>query len=287
MQENYKAFIDRMIQKYEGGYGWDAGDPGGPTKYGITCYDLAAHMGKRMTSMAAWAPIVRAMPLETAEAIYITKYASKDRFNDLEGGSDCVMIDYGVNSGTLRPIWVAQSITGRPRSNTFSDDLLKAINDMSADRFIDQMCDQRMRFLRALATWPRFRGGWTSRVADLRQYAHRISNDLEPEPVPNIPDHVAVVKTAQRQYNVIYSLSPPLDVDGFEGPKTKEITRRFQTEHNLAVDGVIGPETMHAIAMMSPPVAPALGLLSVFEPEERVVMARGIETYVDLDMEVA
>jgi hypothetical protein len=48
----YKAFVDRMISKYEGGYGWDANDPGGPTKYGITCYDLAEHLGERMTSMA-------------------------------------------------------------------------------------------------------------------------------------------------------------------------------------------------------------------------------------------
>ena len=60
MQSTYKAFIDRVIDKYEGGYGWDKDDKGGPTKYGITCYDLAEHMGQKMTSMAQWAPIVKA-----------------------------------------------------------------------------------------------------------------------------------------------------------------------------------------------------------------------------------
>ena len=52
MQANYKTFITRVISRYEGDYCWDAGDSGGPTKFGITCYDLAEHMGRKMTSMA-------------------------------------------------------------------------------------------------------------------------------------------------------------------------------------------------------------------------------------------
>jgi lysozyme family protein len=51
MLENYVAFCSRMIKKYEGGYGWDKGDSGGPTKFGVTCYDLAAHRGQKMDSM--------------------------------------------------------------------------------------------------------------------------------------------------------------------------------------------------------------------------------------------
>ena len=77
MEENYSAFCSRMIKKYEGGYCWDKGDPGGPTKYGITCYDLAEHRGRKMSSMSTWAPIVRSMPLSEAEEIYAKKYAKK------------------------------------------------------------------------------------------------------------------------------------------------------------------------------------------------------------------
>jgi lysozyme family protein len=273
--QNYKQFIDRMITKYEGGYGWDRADAGGPTKYGITCYDLAEHMNKKMTSMSAWAPIVRAMSLDVAETIYLRKYASKDRFVDLESGTDCVFIDYGVNSGTLRPIWTAESLLGRPHSNTFSDDLLKAINDQEADRFIDRMCDSRMAYLRGLSNWSTFKGGWTARVADLRTYCHHTSIGWDPPslPVP-IPDHMDSVRTAQRAYNNLYKLQPPLDVDGYEGPKTKDATKRFQQEHGLLPDGLIGPNTLSKIAEL-PPAPVSVSLLSADE-RETDVMARGI-----------
>ena len=51
-QLTYLPFTARMINRYEGGYGWNRADPGGPTKYGITCYDLAEHRGLKMDSMA-------------------------------------------------------------------------------------------------------------------------------------------------------------------------------------------------------------------------------------------
>lgn len=283
MQGNYKTFITRVISRYEGTYCWDAGDSGGPTKYGITCYDLAEHMGKRMTSMGAWAPIVRAMSLATAEDIYVYKYARKDRFNELESGSDCVILDYGINSGVLRPVWIAQKITGRTRSNVFDDGLVKAINDYSANRFIDRMCDERMAFLRSLSIWPRFRGGWSTRVADLRQYCHHIANDLAPPPADDtIADRIPSIKTAQRGYNELYHLQPALEVDGFEGPETKKVTRRFQQEHNLEVDGVIGE---HTIAKLSEVSAPADAGLTMFEDEARSAMGKAVEHSSDLYLE--
>src|ERR1700731_2253082 len=98
MHSTYQVFVDRMIAKYEGGYGWDKGDPGGPTKYGITCYDLAEHRGKKMNSMSAWAPLVKAMTRVEADDIYFTKYARALRYDELPAGVDVVVLDYGVNS---------------------------------------------------------------------------------------------------------------------------------------------------------------------------------------------
>src|ERR1700744_1013454 len=102
MQANYDAFIDRVIKRYEGGYGWNKRDPGGPTKYGITFYDLAEFSHVRVTAAdaGAWAAKVEAMPLSTAETIYKSKYATAVRFDDLPSGSDCVMLDYQINSGS-------------------------------------------------------------------------------------------------------------------------------------------------------------------------------------------
>lgn len=286
MQENYDTFIRRVISRYEGGYGWDAGDSGGPTKFGITCWDLAEHMGRRMTSMKAWAPVVRSMSLATAEKIYAVKYAKKDRFNELESGSDCVILDYGINSGVLRPVWIAQKITGRRQSNVFDDGLVKAINDYSANRFIDRMCDERMTFLRHLSIWPRFRGGWTTRVADLRRYCHAIARDQAPPPANDIiSDRIPTVKVAQSYYNQLYDLKPPLDIDGYEGDHTKEITRRFQREHGLQVDGIVGEHTMAKLAEVVPQQPPAVvahGFYSMLADEVPQAMAKGLERPHDL-----
>jgi len=175
MQANYKNCIDRIITKYEGGYGWDARDPGGPTKYGITCFDLAEHRHQRMTSMAAWAPLVKAMTLQEAEDIYATKYARQCRFNDLNSGPDCVILDFGINSGSSRAIKYAQAVVGTAQDGILGPITLAAINKMDPNRFIDIYCDKRLAFLRALSTWPTFGRGWSNRVADLRAYSHNVA----------------------------------------------------------------------------------------------------------------
>lgn len=170
----YKPFVDRMIGRYEGGYGWDRADPGGPTKYGITCFDLAEHMGQKMTSMATWAPIVRAMTLETAEQIYATKYAGAIRYNDLPAGPDVVMMDYGVNSGIGRPIRVARAILGVPGGAKMDQALLDAIRKADPTKFVTDMLAERLHFMHAIrngSAWATFGGGWGARVADLKAYA--------------------------------------------------------------------------------------------------------------------
>lgn len=192
MQVDYKPFVDRLIQKYEGGYGWDQSDPGGPTKYGITCYDLAQHRGQKMTSMAAWAPTVRAMGLPEAEAIYQIKYAAAVHFADLRPGMDCVVMDYEVNSGT-RGTLVANSLIGLPGS-VITAASLKALQETDPVRFINNMCDERMRFLRKLRIWPEYQHGWTARVSDLRAYCLHLAAGQPHETAPVHPD-VAQTRT--------------------------------------------------------------------------------------------
>lgn len=180
MQQDYKAFIDRMITRYEGGYGWDHNDSGGPTKYGITCWDLAAHRGQKMNSMSTWAPIVRAMTLDEAEDIYRSKYAVGCRFDKLPVGVDCCWLDYGVNSGIGRPIRVAQRFLGVAVDGIFGPKTLTATVDYGQARFVNTMCDERMRFLKSLRIWSTFGRGWTARVADLRAYSLKLIGEQAP-----------------------------------------------------------------------------------------------------------
>lgn len=171
MQQDYQAFVERMILHYEGGYGWDAADPGGPTKFGITCYDLAEYLGEKMNSMSAWAPRVKTMTLATADAIYAAKYAKQCAFNALEAGSDCTVFDFGVNSGSSRAVKFAQKIVGTTQDGMLGPITTAAINKMDAAVFINQLCDDRLAFMRSLSIWRRFGKGWSARVADLRHYS--------------------------------------------------------------------------------------------------------------------
>jgi lysozyme family protein len=179
MQANYTPFIARVIQRYEGGYGWDKSDPGGPTKYGITCYDLAEHRGQKMTSMATWAPLVQAMTLQEAEDIYVSKYAAGLYFNTLRSGPDCCILDYGINSGVARPLLAARRLLNF--TSTSNPALIAAINaahEADPKWFVDAMCQERLAFMHQIrggAAWAEFGKGWGARVADVDGYSDNIA----------------------------------------------------------------------------------------------------------------
>lgn len=192
---NYQPFVDRMIRRYEGGYCWDKADPGGPTKYGVTCYDLAEHRFQKMTSMAQWAPLVQAMELAEAAAIYRSKYAAAIRFDDLPAGIDCVMMDYAVNSGIGRANLVARRIVGFPAGATMTADLLIAIKAKGAKWFIETMNAERLAFMHQIrggAAWAQFGKGWGARVADLTVYAEHVAAGAPQASAPPAPDLSAV-----------------------------------------------------------------------------------------------
>lgn len=193
MRQDYQPFVDRMIHRYEGGYGWNRKDPGGPTKYGVTCYDLAEHRGKPMTSMADWAEEVRNMPLSEAEDIYRTKYAAAIDFDALPTGVDCTMMDYAVNSGIARPIRVAAALLKLPSTGRLGPTLLSAIQRADPTWFVNAMCQERLHFMHQIrggTAWQEFGPGWGRRVNDLGAYSVAL---IQKGPAPDAPDLSTVV----------------------------------------------------------------------------------------------
>lgn len=282
MQQNYDAFVTRMINIYEGGYGWDSGDPGGPTKYGITCYDLAAHMGRKMDSMSNWAPIVKAMTMSTALQIYQTKYATAVRFSEVQSGCDCELMDFQVNSG-YRSLWTAQAMLGQPKSNVMTDALVHAINNQPALNFIDNLSAHRLAFLQALGTWRIFGAGWGRRVADLKTYSTNIATKGPTPNVDPIADQVAAIKSAQSALNSIMQLDPPLAIDGIVGPATTAALKAFQEKYNVQpVDGVYGPITAAALQANLPSSHSMAKLL--IDGDYRI-MAKGVQDTTDMMVE--
>ena len=195
MQVDYVPFVDRMIKKYEGGYCWDKKDPGGPTKYGVTCFDLAENRGQKMTSMANWAPIVRAMELPEAEAIYKKKYASAVCFDEMPAGVDCVLMDYAVNSGIGRPPQVLAKLLGQPAQTRIGPSLLAAVKQADPKWLVDAVCAERLHFMHGIrggSAWAEFGKGWGARVNDLDTYCDHLvavaNNPVTAPPPPVAPD---------------------------------------------------------------------------------------------------
>ena len=50
MRENYDRELAEVLEQ-EGGYSNDPGDPGGPTKYGITIWDARMYWGSSVESV--------------------------------------------------------------------------------------------------------------------------------------------------------------------------------------------------------------------------------------------
>jgi lysozyme family protein len=193
MQVNYTVFIARVIDRYEGPYGWDKGDPGGPTKDGITCFDLAEHRGQKMTSMTTWAPIVKAMPLAEAEDIYAHKYAKALYFDTLRSGPDCAILDYGINSGIGRPLRVARALLNfTDPSNPNLIDAINRAHQADPKWFIDALGQERLHFMHQIRggkAWEQFGHGWSTRVADVDSYSDYLATGA-PLPTPPLPPDV-------------------------------------------------------------------------------------------------
>src|SRR6188474_496526 len=163
MKSTYDICLPLLLL-HEGGYSNHPSDPGGPTKFGITIGDY-----RRYIKADADEGDVRAMSLEDAKTIYRARYWNALRCDDLPAGLDYAVFDYGVNSGTGRSAKVLRRLLGLPdRSVTISDDVIAATHAVDPTTLVTKICDERLRFLRSLRTWPIFGAGWGRRVAEVK-----------------------------------------------------------------------------------------------------------------------
>lgn len=168
MKRNWTFCIERIEDKYEGGYSNDKGDRGGPTNHGITYIDAAEFEG---VSPASMYDKMRDFPKVTADQIYAKKYEPASRFDDLQDGVDNCVVDYDINSGVGRGARVLSTMLGHPPASRISDALVAEANKRDPIALIDAICNERLTFMRGIRggeDWSRFGGGWGRRVADVR-----------------------------------------------------------------------------------------------------------------------
>src|SRR6476619_5848392 len=153
----------RRLLVHEGGYTNHPSDPGGPTNFGITIADYRRYMKPDAT-----AADVRTMEVDAAKAIYREKYWRVMRCDDLPAGVDYCVFDYAVNSGTGRVPKVLQRVLGLSVNGHIDETTLAAVRQCEPRTLIASICEERLRFLQGLKTWPVFGKGWSRRVGEVR-----------------------------------------------------------------------------------------------------------------------
>jgi lysozyme family protein len=165
-RSNYDESLRRLLA-HEGGYSDHPSDPGGPTNFGITIHDY-----RRYVKPGATAADVRAMKLGEAKRIYREKYWNAMRCDELPAGLDYAVFDYGVNSGIGRSGKVLRRVLGLPAdTHAVTRQVLDAVARRDPRALIVAICDERVRFLKSLRTWPVFGKGWSRRVREVRAAA--------------------------------------------------------------------------------------------------------------------
>jgi len=173
MRQNFPLALAYVLH-HEGGFVNDPRDPGGATNKGVTqaVYDKwrASHSLPRQ-SVALIAPV-------EVEAIYLNLYWLPLRSDDLPSGVDYCAFDYAVNSGdhqaasevehAARDLQAAVAVQ---IDGDIGPITLSAIARCDPKAVIEDICADRLVFLRHLKTFPIFGAGWTARVHEVQAQA--------------------------------------------------------------------------------------------------------------------
>jgi lysozyme family protein len=177
---NYSACLAITLD-YEGGYSNDPGDPGGPTKYGITIHDVRQYLNPHAT-----ADDVKRLTLEQAKEIYAKHYWQPVAGDDWREGLDLSVFDAGVNSGLGRAKPWAQYALNANGVTTFGGLATVARNLVTdaAVAAVKKYNARRLSFLHSLRTWSIFGKGWGSRVAGIESLGVKMVLKAAAVPAP-------------------------------------------------------------------------------------------------------
>lgn len=241
----------RLLLRSEGGYCNDPGDPGGPTNYGITIFDVRKYVKANATAQD-----VKDLTLAQAMTIYRERYWNAMRCDNLPAGLDYPIYDYGVNSGVGRPYRVAQTLLGLPVTGRPDAATLAALAKVDVDKFIDAIQDERLHFMKSLkggAMWQRFGGGWGKRVESVRAVAHKQARG----------DHGGAFQEANK--------TPPASADA--SPKASHIDPKSKT-------AVIKSTAGGSVVVLAPAAGGGYGLLIAGLAIGTVIVIGGVAYYV-------
>jgi lysozyme family protein len=171
--ENFDRIFEAVIG-HEGGWGDDYYDRGNWTsgRVGVgerkgTKYGIAAHAYPKLN--------IKALTLADAKSLYRRDYWNKVKGDELPSGVDYLAFDGAVNSGWFQSIkWLQRSI-GAHEDGRFGPETRRKLSAARPLDVIERYSSARLAFMKQLSTWPRYKNGWSRRVADVRRVASKMA----------------------------------------------------------------------------------------------------------------
>lgn len=165
MQSNYQRCLETILH-HEGGYVNHPKDPGGETNLGVT---------KRVYEEWGGTKDMKDLTVEDVAPIYKKNYWDRVKGDDLPGGLDLCVFDFGVNAGTGRAAKYLQNLVGATADGAIGPGTLRAValyvESEGVAATIDAYQGARQKYYEQLSTFETFGRGWTRRVNETRELA--------------------------------------------------------------------------------------------------------------------
>ena len=165
MKSNYDKCL-KTILHHEGGYENHPKDPGGETNLGVTKRVYQEHGGTKD---------MKDLLVEDVAPIYKKGYWDRMKGDDLPGGLDLCVFDFGVNAGPNRAAKFLQSMIGTTVDGGIGPNTLAKVEEYIRENgeheSVEKYQSMRQEYYEQLSTFATFGKGWTRRVEETTKLA--------------------------------------------------------------------------------------------------------------------
>ena len=165
MKSNYDECL-KTILHHEGGYVNHPKDPGGETNLGVTKRVYQEHGGTKD---------MKDLLVEDVAPIYKKGYWDKIKGDDLPGGLDLCVFDFGVNAGPGRAAKFLQQMIGTTVDGGIGPNTLAKVEEYVRENgeheTVKKYQEMRQKYYEQLSTFATFGRGWTRRVEETTKLA--------------------------------------------------------------------------------------------------------------------
>ena len=165
MKVNYDKCLETILH-HEGGYVNHPKDPGGETNLGVTKKVYQEHGGTKD---------MKDLLVEDVAPIYKKGYWDKIKGDDLPGGLDLCVFDFGVNAGPGRAAKFLQQMIGTTVDGGIGPNTLAKLEEYVRENgeheSVKKYQEMRQKYYEGLSTFSTFGKGWTRRVEETTKLA--------------------------------------------------------------------------------------------------------------------